>query len=262
VRTALATPVKDTRTAEKAASAGDVKQRALAMARHLTHPRTIRSVAPWVAVVSFIVVIGTLVLMLEDVGRISAVASRPTPTPKPTPTPTALPAVTPFPSPMAGYKLYPDLRDGFYIQYPEHWTITPTNGQVQFIDDPSSSTYLAWVIIPTSWSNPGQGANTDDPSAWVDYVLTNYYGGGRFPGTFTRTPGEQPTAMFAGEEWQTGGGIAVADKAKYRVEVYATIHDGNPFIISLNARDDQFDTGRDQFFEPMLRSFTFLDQHP
>ncbi|MEO7001140.1 MAG: PsbP-related protein [Ktedonobacterales bacterium] len=43
-----------------------------------------------------------------------------------------------------------------------------------------------------------------------------------------------------------------------RVEVYATVYNGRPYIITLLASDDRFAAGSIEFFQPMLQSYEFL----
>jgi hypothetical protein len=226
----------------------------------LGNPRPLRAIAPWAATVATVVILGTLFLMLADTGHISAGQTliTPTPTATPTPTPSPTPSATPLPSPMAGYKLYPDFHNEFYIEYPEQWTATPQSSGVELADDPKSPAYDVQVLIPSTWSGPDQTQSGDDAAAWVNYVLTDFYGGERLPGSFTRTPGSQPPATFGGATWQTGGGVFTTGQMRYRVQVYATIRDSKPYVINLAASDDQFDHGRDQYFLPILRTFTFL----
>ncbi|MBF6592467.1 MAG: hypothetical protein IVW57_18305, partial [Ktedonobacterales bacterium] len=201
--------------------------------------RPLRAVLPWVATFSTIIILGMLVLMLMDTGRISAGAQRPSTTPTPTPTPIPTLTATPLPTPMVGYKLYPDYREGFYIQYPAAWIATPHASGVDFTDNLKSGAFDAEVLIPSSWSAPDQNASTDEAAAWVEYVLTNYYGGGRIPGTFVRAAITLPPVTIGGIEWHTGDGVLTSGQVRYRVQVYAAIHEGKPYLINLAARDDQ-----------------------
>lgn len=70
----------------------------------------LRVVGPWIATVAAIVILGTVMLMLVDTGRISAGAPRDVaqPTPTATPSPTPFPNTTPLPTPQSGFKLYAD----------------------------------------------------------------------------------------------------------------------------------------------------------
>ena len=43
-----------------------------------------------------------------------------------------------------------------------------------------------------------------------------------------------------------------------RVEVYATVYNGRPYIINLLASDDRFAAGAIEFFQPMLQTYQFL----
>jgi hypothetical protein len=51
-----------------------------------------------------------------------------------------------------------------------------------------------------------------------------------------------------------------APQTRIRVQVYATVYNGRPYIINLFAADDRFSAGLTQFFNPMLQSFAFLPQ--
>jgi len=228
------------------------------------------AVGPWIATVITLVLLGAVLLMLVDTGRISAGAARATPTATATPTPTPTSTATPLPTPATGFQLYPNLTEGYYIEYPDQWVATPHGSSWLEISDrdpvlsPAAVTYELQVFVQP-WNGPDAGTNTDQTdqaTAWVDHILSGGFVGGQVSGTFTRIQGKEPPVTIGGANWQTGEGVLVQESARDRVQVYATIHENKPYIIILIAADAQFDSGRAQFFNPMLRTFTFLTSTP
>src|SRR6185312_12602511 len=66
------------------------------------------------------------------------------------------------------------------------------------------------------------------------------------------------TATISGETWATTIVYYQTDTQRERVQVYATVHQGNAYVIELQAPDSQFDTVNAQFFLLMLNKFQFL----
>jgi hypothetical protein len=239
--------------------------------RHGSTPfQSLRMVGPWVVTIVSLVVLGAVLLMLVDTGRISAGAARATATATATPTPSPTPSATPLPTPAQGYKLYPNRDEGYYIEYPAQWAATPHGSSWLEISDkdpvltPAAVTYDLQVFVQP-WNGPDAGTQTDQAAqatAWVNHILSGGFVDGQVTGTFTRLPGQEPPVLIGGETWQTGEGVLVQDTTRYRVRVYATIHANKPYIIILTAVDAQFDRGRTLYFTPMLSSFTFLTPTP
>jgi hypothetical protein len=278
VRSALVTPVK------KAASSSTQAAGSPAVHR-------LWAIGPWVATVTTVILLGVILLMMVDTGRIRAGASGAT-HPTPTPSPTPLTSPTPLPTPMTGYKLYVyrgDIiakRDGYYLEYPEDWTArsTESDGASVEIDSGSGSSsdasptpsatpsttpstsgaYTLAIVSPADWSAPGYTAGEDPAKAWVHYVLTNGPTYVPFPGTFLDKNEALPSVTIGGVSWAVGEMMFVPTSGNWRerILVCATIHEGAPYVIILTGGDDQFDQGRTQYFTPMLDSFNFLTPAP
>jgi hypothetical protein len=186
-----------------------------------------------------------------------------TPTPAPTPTST-LPAGVEI---LPGFALYQDVSSGFLVQYPVTWPkpATDPNLGVQFADSANLDTarYVVQVNQPdplTSGVATGPDPNTA-AAAWVNFELTNFQQTEEAHGfTFTRTPGPIPAAMIGGQVWQTGTAVISGQDLTLQVYVYATIHNGKPYVINLLASSDVFSAGQKDYFDPMLKSFHFAAQ--
>lgn len=184
----------------------------------------------------------------------------PTPTPSPTPTATATPGVTLLP----GFALYQDGASGYALQYPVEWPKPSTDPSlgVQFAD--SSNLDAARYIVQVNQPDPltsGVGSGPDPNTAaanWVNFELTNFQQTEEAHGfTFARQPGPIPTTMIGGQQWQAGAAVISGQDLTLQVRVFATIHNGKPYVINLLAASDVFDTGQQSYFGPMLSTFQF-----
>ena len=121
--------------------------------------------------------------------------------------------------------------------------------------------------LPSDWTVPGGQPNADDASPWVNYALNAF---SETPGqVFERAPGPTSTVDINGVRWQTSGGLISVDASgqggtptatpaiHIRVQVYATIHNGKPYLIALYSTEEQFATATKNYFGPMLGSFQF-----
>jgi len=200
------------------------------------------------------VIVLTLLILFTDAGRSSAgTTARIHPTPTVTPSPTA--TVIPSPTAMLGFKVYTDVPNGFIMQYPDNWTVSPNVPGVEFDESGNQSSYTVQVFVPGDGITPGSAGNADDASAWVQYEMDRL---ATVPGTLQRETGPIPAKTIGGQVWQSGIARLSQDASVIRVQVYATVYKGKPYIINVNAVDDRFATGSLRFFEPMLSSFQFL----
>lgn len=192
-----------------------------------------------------------LVIMFTDAGRTTAV-HRATPTPTPTVAP------TPTPTPIVGFQQYVDPTEGFSIEYPGTWVYIPDTPGIQFDDDISNPTYEVQVIVPSETTYAGLSGDPSDPSAWVDYTLSAL--ARKFQNNFQQVPGPAPAITIGDTTWQSGTGLLNGDPSQgsFRVQVYATVYHGKPYIINLLAPDDKFSIAEKYFFTPMLQTFEFL----
>jgi hypothetical protein len=181
--------------------------------------------------------------------------------------PTATASATP--TLIRGFQYVADSEDGFTLQVPQSWTCAETNPGIECRDDADAPNYKAQVQLPGDWTVPGGQPNGNDASPWVDYALNAF---SETPGqVFERTPGPASTVTINGVRWQTSGGLISVDTSSgqdgtptatppihIRVQVYATIHNDKPYLIALYSTDEQFTFAKDQYFQPMLRSFQFI----
>jgi hypothetical protein len=205
----------------------------------------------------------TLVLVLADVGQTTAgqpgpVAKHPTATPRSTATATA--TVFPTPTPMSGFQVYVDRSEGFLVQYPLTWTRQSNNPEVVFLDNANNTSYQVQLDLPGDATSIGLQGDPNVPSAWVNYAMNEL--SAQFGDGFQQLPGPTPAAIIGGEQWQSSVALLSISGVSVRVQVYATVHNGKPYILSLEAADERFDTGRQLYFGPMLGSFQFLPSLP
>src|SRR5262249_48075835 len=192
-----------------------------------------------------------LIALLANSTRGSAGAQQ---RPQPTPTPTA--TVSPTPTALPGFQIYLDQSQGFLIQYPVQWVSKLAPPVVDFND--TNVNYQVEISLPDPDMLSSQPDDSALASAWVDYTLDGL--APRIGDQFQRVPGPVPAVHFGDAEWQSGVGIIVADdgQTRLRVQVYATIHEGKPYILTLLAADSAFLFAEQDFFTPMLQSFQFL----
>lgn len=204
-----------------------------------------------------------------------AIAQEPAPTATATLAPTATPTLTTpaSPAPMPGFTWYTDQNAHFSLQYPTTWKQQPVDSTlgVEFADGNTADagTYVLDVYHPDPKTSnvPAQQDDNSTAASWVDFVLGNLQQQELAHGsTFQRLPGPIPAVTFGKQTWQSG--IATINEMingqalPVRVQVYATIHNGQPYIINVYALTDAFATGQQQYFTPMLNSFQFLSPAP
>lgn len=211
--------------------------------------------AAFIAALACTLIASSLLFVFANNGHITAEGQA-------VPTPTA-PAPTFTPSPTVaseGFQLYTDRADGFTIQYPDGWIASPLNPGMQFADDSNETGYAMQVALPvaSSLDNPPQdGAN---PSAWVEYELS--YLQSKYPQNFVRLSNGETSRVIGGVTWQGGAGLITNNSAGIRVQVFATVYHGRPYIINLLAVSDRFSAGEIEFFNPMLNKFVFTTTTP
>ena len=177
------------------------------------------------------------------------------PAPTPTQAPTATATQTPSPTPMTGFELYVDRLDGFTIQYPQTWVFSSTNPGAQFDDNSVDNSYEVQVLLPGQATTPDTSPGQDPASAWVNYEMSQL---AKLPGSFQQIAGPVPSRTIGGQTWESGVALISSNQTIIRVQVYATVYQGKPFLINLLAVDDRFTAGTVEFFNPMLDSFKFL----
>jgi hypothetical protein len=131
---------------------------------------------------------------------------------------------------------------------------------MQFADDSNETGYAMQVALPgaSALANPPQ--DVTNPSAWVEYELS--YLQSKYPQNFVRLSDGQTSRTIGGIVWQGGAGLITNNSAGIRVQVYATVYHGRPYIINLLSASDRFSAGMIEFFSPMLNNFAFTPQTP
>ena len=202
------------------------------------------------------VLLAVLLLAILANGARGSVGARSRPLPTPTPTAT----IFPTPTPLSGFQVYLDQSQGFLVQYPTQWVSKPSPPVVDFYDSYPNFDFQVEISQPDPDMVSGQpwSSNSALASAWVDFTLDGL--APRIGDQFERVAGPVPAVHFGNAEWQSGVGIIVADdgQTRIRVQVYATIHEGKPYVLTLLAADSAFSFAEQDFFTPMLRSFQFL----
>jgi hypothetical protein len=223
--------------------------------------RQIPRIAPWAMATSALILVAMLTLLFTDIHAIDA-ATHPTPTATPAPTATEAPTATP--APIDGFQFYRDPASHYIIQYPLGWVVSSDNTSqgIEFCDDCTNPGYIVQVDTPSNLGDVGPPANQNSAAGWVTYAL-NGLASRLQSGTLTPL-GEQQPITIGGVVWQSGSGLVTDSNggARFRVQVYATVHDGKPYILVLSTTDDRFTAGTIQFFGPMLQSFEFVTQAP
>lgn len=218
-------------------------------------------IAPWAMAIVGLILIGMLSLLFADTHTIDA-AVRPTPTATPAPTATPMPTATP--QPIDGFQFYRDPSGHYIIQYPLNWVVSSDNASqgIEFCDDCNNPGYIVQVNTPSNLGDAGPPANENTAAGWVTYAL-NGLASRLQSGTLTRTAQQDPI-IVGGVVWQSGSALVTDSNgsARFRVQVYATVYQGKPYILVLSTTEDRFTAGTIQFFGPMLQSFEFVQQTP
>lgn len=170
--------------------------------------------------------------------------------------PTATPQTTPLPTALPGYVLYVDSRSEFLIQYPATWGKEDLVPSIQFYDS-AQSNYVVTILPADPNNGPAVTDATAAATTWVNMTLTGIQQEETVQ-NFQRLSGPTPAATIGGQVWQSGIATFGPANALNRVQVYATVFDGTPFVITLVAPENLFAIGQMQYFKPMLATFQFL----
>jgi hypothetical protein len=217
---------------------------------------------PWLVFGAIALVVLILLLLIANVGHAGGAPStaqqhRPTATALPT----ATPSIVPTPTLRPGFQLFVDHTDGFLLQYPTGWTHRLSNPGAEFADDAVNATFEMQVLLPSDSAAAGLSGDPNDPASWVNFAMQSF--ANLYAGNFQQDAGPLPAATFAGSTWQTARGlisdqVGQVNQVSIRVQVYATIYQGKPYIISLYAADGTFNIADQVYFQPMRESFEFL----
>ena len=208
---------------------------------------------------SFVILLLVLVLFITDVGRItSAPATAHQKVPTATTVPTATLTAIPTPTIRPGFQIFIDTSDGFLLQYPVSWTHRLSNPGAEFTDDAVNTTFEMQVLLPSSSAAAGLSGDPNNPTSWVIFAMQSF--ATQYASDFQQDAGPLPAATFAGVTWQTARGV-ISDQmsqVSIQVQVYASIYQGKPYIISLYAAAGVFNLADKVYFQPMRESFEFL----
>lgn len=177
----------------------------------------------------------------------------PTPTATPTPSPSPTPTVAPTPTADPGFTFCTTcVSNGFLVEYPQAWSPGTANGgtDVMFTNSSAPDQYAVFKT---------PGATTQNANDLVTSDLQNNFASK--PGYMP--PASQSTTTIGGETWAYG--IAYYQSppnVQEQIEVFATVHQGNAYIIELQASKNDFVNVNTQYFEKMLGSFQFEQSPP
>jgi hypothetical protein len=166
--------------------------------------------------------------------------------------------VNPTPTVQPGFQTFVDTGDAFLLQYPVGWTHRLSNPGAEFSDDAVNTTFEMQVLLPSASAAAGLSGNPDNPTSWVDFAMQSF--ATQYASDFQQDAGPLPAATFAGTTWQTARGL-ISDQmsqVSIQIQVYATIYQGKPYIISLYAAAAAFNVADMVYFLPMRESFEFL----
>ena len=215
--------------------------------------------APWAGALLALVLVGMVAMLFADT-RTTDAAVRPTPTA--TLAPTATPAPTMTPPAIDGFQFYRDPTSHYIIQYPLGWVVSTDNASqgIEFCDDCQNPGYIVQVNTPSNLGDVGPPPTQNSASGWVTYALNGL--SSRLQSGTLKALGEQQAITIGGVVWQSGGALVTdpSGAASFRVQVYATVYEGKPYILVLSTTEDRFTAGTIQFFGPMLQSFEFVKQ--
>src|SRR5262249_6259303 len=159
--------------------------------------------------------------------------------------PTVTPAPTATPVPIDGFQFYHDPANHYTIQYPLNWEVSSDNTSqgIEFCDDCTNPGYIVQVNTPSNLGDVGPPPNQNSAADGVTYAL-NGLASHLQSGTLTPA-GTQAPIVIGGVVWQSGGAV-VSDTnggTRFRVQVYATVYEGKPYILVLSTTDDRFTAG-------------------
>ncbi|MEO8971605.1 MAG: zinc ribbon domain-containing protein [Ktedonobacteraceae bacterium] len=186
---------------------------------------------------------------------VPTVAATPTTMPSPTPSPVPTVTPTPVPSPTVAPTPTPDANfawcisctaNGFLVEYPQGWNQTNDGAttNIRFTNPGASDQYAEFKTPGVAQSNASQLVANDLQATYASQQ--NY-----------QPPTGKSTATIGGENWIYETATYQLNGQQEQVQVYATVHQQNAYIIELEAATSQFPTVSSQSFSPMLGRFQF-----
>jgi hypothetical protein len=181
-----------------------------------------------------------------------------TATPRPTATATAVPTAGALP----GFAIYADPKAEFTLQYPATWTAAPKDAGVEFYtSDAQVTEYVVDVLPEGGASTSGTPDDPTEASQWVNLALQGVQQQESVQ-NFLRMTGPLPAVTIGGQTWQSGAAVFDVAQLHSRVQVYATLYQGKPYVITLLAPDASFAAGDRLYFRTMLATFQFVSTIP
>lgn len=171
----------------------------------------------------------------------------PSPSPTPSPTPSPSPSPSPTATPDTGFNFCDTncVQNHFNVEYPATWQPSAPDATTNVFSNPSQTD--TYAIFRT----PGQASSTAD--ALLNADLTANYS----TKTSYTPPQSTSNTTIGGENWVYAVATYQNNGVPEQIEVFATVHQGNAFIIELQAPTTQFSTVNSTAFEPMLNRFSF-----
>ena len=176
--------------------------------------------------------------------------------------PTATATATPTPGALPGFAYYADPKADFTLQYPAAWMAAPKDSGVEFYTADTQETEYVVDVLPEGGASAGGVANDPtEASQWVDLALQGVQQQESVQ-NFLRVTGPLPAVTIGGQTWQSGAAVFDVLQLHSRVQVYATLYQGKPYVITLLAPDASFTAGDRQYFKTMLATFQFVPTSP
>jgi hypothetical protein len=176
--------------------------------------------------------------------------------------PTATTAATATPGALPGFAIYADPKADFTLQYPATWKAVPKDSGVEFYTtDTQETEYVVDVLPEGGASTTGVPNDPTEASQWVDLALQGVQQQESVQ-NFLRVTGPLPAVTIGGQTWQSGTAVFDVLQLHSRVQVYATLYQGTPYVITLLAPDASFTVGDRQYFKTMLATFQFVPTSP
>jgi hypothetical protein len=117
-------------------------------------------------------------------------------------------------------------------------------------------------VLPEGGASSGAtGSDPTEASQWVNMALQGVQQQESVQ-NFLRMTGPLPAVTIGGQTWQSGAAVFDVLQLHSRVQVYATLFQGKPYVITLLAPDASFAAGERLYFKTMLSTFAFTSITP
>lgn len=186
-----------------------------------------------------------LVLLLGIIGAAVVFANRIGP--QPPAQPTSTPAATATSSLPVGFIQFTDAGNVYKVNYPSNWTKTATSGDLNLTIFAGTPAFIPGVFEVEYFKTKV------DPKTVQDTFFTSLEKTGKV------TNKQEPTTVsLAGEKWQSQAADVGTGSATQHVVSLAANHGQYTLLIAYLATTAAFDSADTQAFQPMLKSFQFV----